>query len=249
MNELVEKKVRSAKVFRICLLILLALAIASFAAMGVVDKMEVVILPAMLFLNALWICGVLYYAKMHPLMSSIKWLERLGASNVVEDIPVDAPTLPKSKIHCGRWALFSKKPCAIIPYAQVAWVHLYERRAYGVAVEKAIIIYAKDGRKFALNADEYEFRWLLENYIIPQSPDIIIGYGAEQKARFKQLNPKAANAEKRLKRIGGIALMAFGAFLLVVGLVNQAIIGPGLVIVIGLLGAGAGLFFAGRKNS
>lgn len=248
MSELLEKKTKSAKVFRICLMALLVLAVGSFVAMGLLDNIKVVIAPAMLFINAFWISGVVYYASVHPFMSSTKWLKSMGLQSVADDIVLDRPTLPQSKIYCGQRALFCKKPCAIIPYAQIAWVHLYERQAYGIAVEKAVIIYTKDGKKFALNSDADEFRWLLENYIIPQSPNIVIGYGAEQKARYKQLNPEAANAGKKVKKIWGIVLMILGAFLLTVGLINQTIIGPGLVIVLGLLGSGGALFLAGKKK-
>ncbi len=194
MSELIEKKIKSAKVFRICLIALLVLAVGSFVVMGFLDNIEVVITPAMLFMNAFWISGVVYYASIHPFMSSIKWLESMGLQNVADDILLDRPTLPRSKIYCGQQALFCKKPCAIIPYAQIAWVHLYESRAYGIAVEKAVIIYTKAGKKFALNSNVDEFKWLLENYIIVHSPSVIIGYGAEQKARYKQL--MQANKQK-----------------------------------------------------
>ena len=247
MSAFLEKKIKSAKVFRISLLVIAVLWIGSFLVMPHLE-FEVYYPMVMLLTTAVIICGIVYLASYMPFVSSVKWLENKGLENVTDDIILDRPTLPRSKIYCGQRALFSKKPCAIIPYAQIAWVYLYERRAYGIAVEKAVIIYTKDGKKFALNSNADEFRWLLENYIIVHSPDIVIGYGAEQKARYKQRNPEAANAGKKVKRVWGIVLMILGAFLLTVGLINQTIISPGLVIILGILGAGVVLFLTGREK-
>lgn len=248
MRELIEKKFHSAKVFRIILLLLLLLSIGTFVAMGFAEHMEPLIGPAMLFLNAFWISGVVYYAKFYPILSSVKWLAQIGLPNVADDIILEQPTLPQSKIFCGYYALFSKKTCVIIPYGQIAWAHLYERRTYGITVEKAVILYTKDGKKFSLNADVDEFKWLLENYIIPQSPNIILGYGAEQKKRFKQCTPEAVKASKKVKRIWGIVLMILGLGLLIAALVNQATVDPGLLIILSIFGAGAALFVAGNKK-
>lgn len=248
MSDFIEKKFKSDKVFRICLLILLILTIVAYTSMGFVEEIELVIIPATLMANALWISGVIYFTSFLPFLNSVKRLKVKGLESLIEDISLERPTLPRSKIYCGQRAFFCKKPCAIIPYSEVAWVYLYERRAYGIAVEKSVIIYTKDGKKCALNSNSDEFKWLLENYIIPQSPSIVIGYGAEQKARYAQLNPEALNSGKKAKKIWGIVLMILGAFLLVVGLINQTIMSPGLVIILGLLGSGIALFLTGNKK-
>lgn len=250
MSEFIEKKLRSAKAFRIYLLVLLIVTIGSFVSMGFIDDVEIVIAPIMLSTNALWISGVIYLASYMPFTGSVKWLKSKGMENVADDIILERPTLPRSKIYCGQRALFCKKPCAIIPYAEIAWVHLYERRAYGIAVEKAVIVYTKDGRKFSLNSNADEFKWLLEKYIIPNSPNIIIGYGAEQKARYKQLNPQSAEAGKKVKRIWGIVLMCIGAafFITLLFTFKQAEIVPVTILILGFLGSGAILYMLGKKK-
>lgn len=247
MSEFIETKISTAKAFRIALLIIAILWMGSFLIMPHLE-FEVYYPIVMLLTTAVITCWIIYLVAYLPFTSSVKWLKSRGLENVADDIILERPTLPRSKIFCGQRALFSKKPCALIPYAEIAWVHLYERRMYGIAVEKAVIIYTKDGKKFSLNANADEFRWLLEKYIIPSSPNIVIGYGAAQKARYKQLNPEAVNAAKKVKRIWGIVLMILGAVLLTVGLINQTIIGPGLVIVLGMLGAGVALFLVGKRK-
>ena len=250
MSEFIEKKLRSAKAFRIYLLVLLILTICSFVSLGFVEEMETMIAPSMLLANALWISGVIYLASYIPFTSSVKWLKEKGMENVADDIILERPTLPRSKIYCGQRALFCKKPCAIIPYSEIAWVHLYERRAYGIAVEKAVIVYTKDGKKFSLNSNADEFQWLLENYIVKHSPNLIIGYGAEQKARYKQLNPQSAEAGKKVKRIWGIVLMCIGAafFITLLFTFKQAEIVPVIILILGFTGSGALLYMLGKKK-
>ena len=78
MSEFIEKKLRSAKVFRIYLLVLLILTVCSFVSLGFIEDMEVVIAPVMLLTNALWISGVVYLASFMPFTSSVKWLKNKG---------------------------------------------------------------------------------------------------------------------------------------------------------------------------
>jgi len=128
--------------------------------------------------------------------------------------------------------------------------NLYERRAYGIAVEKAVIVYTKDGKKFSLNSNADEFQWLMENYIVKHSPNLIIGYGAEQKARYKQLNPQSAEAGKKVKRIWGIVLMCIGAafFITLLFTFKQAEIVPVIILILGFSGSGVILYMLGKKK-
>ncbi len=250
MSEFIEKKLKSAKAFRIYLLVLLMINIGFSVSWGFVEEMETMIGPSILLSNALWISGVIYLVSYMPFTSSVKWLKSKKMENVADDIILESPTLPRSKIYCGQKALFCKKPCVIIPYSEIVWVHLHETRAYGIAVEKAVVVYTKDGKKFSLNSNADEFKWLLEHYIIPNSPNIILGYGAEQKARYKQLNPQSAEVGKKVKRIWGIVLMCIGAAFLITMIINikTADIVPGTIIILGAFGVGVALYLTGKKQ-
>lgn len=250
MSDFIEKKLKSVQAFRIYLLVLLIFTLCSFIAIGFVEETEPMILTAILLTAVLLISGILYLGLFTPFMHSIKMLRSKGMENIAEDITLDRPTLPRSKIYCGQRALFCKKPCTIIPYSEIAWVHLYERQAYGIAVDKAIIVYTKEGKKFSLNANADEFQWLLENYIAKNSPNLIVGYGAEQNARYLQLNPQAAEAGKKVKRIWGIVLMCIGAALLIAMIVNikTAEIVPLTIMILAVLGAGIALYMVGKKK-
>lgn len=247
MRDLIEKKLTTARILLIFVLLSAALFIGSMVLLAFLPISAV---APVIFLSCLllYVIGLIYLIGYLPFVRSVKWLRQKGLEDVADDINSDKPTLPRSRIFCGQKALFSKKPHVILPYSQIAWVYLYERRSYGIVVEKAVIVFTKDGRKYSLNADAEEFKWMLKLYIIPNAPGVILGYGAEQKHLYKQRNPEAANAGKRAKTIWGIVLMALGAELLVVGLVNNTLLGPPLVMVSGLLAGGCILLTLGKRK-
>ena len=55
-------------------------------------------------------------------------------------------------------------------------------KAYGITVAKQVHIYCRNGKHFILRADVEEIKWLLEF-----NPNIIIGYGFEQKKQYKAI--------------------------------------------------------------
>lgn len=248
MSQFIEKKRKEAKVLKIILPILTAMWFGSFF---LINNLEfAVAYPIVMLLGVAFLtCVIIYFASYMPFLSGVKWLEERGLEGVADDIILEKPTLPRSKIYCGQRALFSKKPYAIIPYSEIAWVYLYERRTNGILVEKAFILYTKDGKKFTLNAHEDEFKWLLENYIIPNSPNVVIGYGAKQKAQYKQLNPEWAKAGKKVKKIWGIVLMSLGIIFMILLIINfkEAKLVPVTILILGCLSSGLILYRIGKK--
>lgn len=249
MNEFIEKKLRTAKVFRIYLLGLLITTIGSFVSMGVIDDVGLVMVLIAFSTSTLGVSGIIYLALYMPFTGSMKWLKGKGMENVADDIILERPTLPRSKIYCGQRALFCKETNVIIPYAEIAWVYLYVRTS-SIVVEKTVIVYTKDGRKFSLSYNADEYNWLLAKYFIPNASDIIIGFGAEQKALYKQLNPQSAEAGKRVKKIWGIVLMCIGAAFFITLLFNfkNARIVPLIILILSSLGSGAILYMHGKNK-
>lgn len=248
MQDLISKRLAGTKVILVLFLISIALYIGSFIVLLYLPS--IVSTPVIIALTyAVLALGLIYFIAWLPFANSIKRLQQMGLENIADDIDPKTPTLPRSKLFCGQRAFFCKKPYVIIPYAQVAWVYLYERKAYGViTVEKAVILFTKDGHKYTLRADTNEFKWLLENYIILHAPQIVLGYGARQKKLYKQRNPEAVQASNRKKVAWGLALMAFGAFLLVIGLINNTLMNPQLIIIGISLISGCILLILGKKK-
>lgn len=54
-------------------------------------------------------------------------------------------------------------------------------KAYGITVAKQVHIYCRNGKHFILRADVEAIKRLLENCLLKFNPNIIIGYGFEQK--------------------------------------------------------------------
>lgn len=184
-------------------------------------------------------------------MSNLKWLKEKGIEHIADDISLEQPTLPRSKIYCGRQSFFCKKPCAIIPYSEVAWVYLYERKFYGIiTMEKSVIIYTKDGKRFAVSWRDDEFKWLLENFIIRYSPNVVLGFGAEQKKRYRELNPSHSEENKKYKRLWGIVLIAIAIVfaILMIAFKETADISTLLIFIISFAISGVVLYMLGNKK-
>ena len=221
MSEYILKREKSAKTFKIIVLALFVAYVILFIipAAGIVE-FDSLVIPIAVLPTVLFVLAIVYYVVFHPVMSSISWLKENNYINTADDIVLDRPTLPKSKIFCGKNALFCNKPFAIIPYSEIGWVHLYVRKTNGITVEKAVIVYTRDGKKFSLRSDENEFQWLLENYIVKYSPNTVIGYGKEQKMRYRQLNPNYKIAKSKTMKKVGIAFLCIAAFFFIMGIVN-----------------------------
>jgi uncharacterized membrane protein HdeD (DUF308 family) len=253
MENAINKKIKREKYYIIslivsaigfvCSLILLSTPLLS-------DNFLIILSLFTVFLIALWTIGVLYVSHYFTFKKTLKTLREKGLEDVVNDIDLEKPIFPKSKIFCGEKALFSKNPWAIIPFSEIAWTYMYVRRTNGFVVERAMIIYTKENKKYTLSADEIAFKFLLISHIVKNSPNVIVGYGAEQKYEYGKICPEYIEGPKRLKRIGGIALMCLGAVLLISAIFN---FNPDnllpLIIIISLtLGGGLFLFLTGSKE-
>ena len=182
MKDKILSKIKIAKSFRIFLIILAALCFFSMVIIPMLDIDYMGIYFLLFF--ALVISGYVYLISFQPIVKSAKCIEIAGLENTVDDIPAN-PTLPKSKIYCGSKAFFSKKPFTVIPYSEIAWVYMQVNKAYGITVAKQVHIYCRNGKHFILRADVEEIKWLLENCLLKFNPNIIIGYGFEQKKQYK----------------------------------------------------------------
>ena len=197
MHELIEKRLKAAKV---CLIATIVLGVAFLGAIALISVLmedlgpEVCVPVVMIFGWGFFICLIVYFTKYFAFTRSVRRLSDLGLEHIADDVNLERPTLFRSKIYCGEKAFFCKKPYVILPYGDVLWAYLYERRVYGIPVEKSVILFTRYGKKFQINAHPDEFKWMLERYIIPQSPELILGYGGLQAQRYKQL--KQAYKEK-----------------------------------------------------
>lgn len=247
MQELIQKKLKMAAIFRICIAVLAVVSVVSIPLTGVVD-MDVIMPVVLVSVNALWICALVYFQKTRPFVMGAKRLAECGGENIADDISLDLPTLPRTQIYCGKRAFYCQKTGVLLPYSEIAWVYKYEKRTNGFVTERAVILRTKDGKSFRLPQLDDEINWLLSNYIIPNSPDLIIGYGAEQKRRYVQLNPDPVMAANKLKRIWGAVLVALGAVLTVVAVVNGTLVSDGGIIILGFIIGGITLIVLGNRK-
>lgn len=196
MQKLIKRKKISAKVVLILAWISVA-ACWSCLELSYSDLELDLFWPGFFSMVAMIAVWVIYIKRYLNFSRSMNMLHKLGLENAADDINLNRPSLPRSEIYCGQQAFLSKQPYAIIPYSQIAWTYLYKHRLNGFTIDKSVIIVSKSGQRFFLHADFDEYKWLLEHYIIPVVPGIVLGYGDQQKQLYIERNPQAAKLDKK----------------------------------------------------
>lgn len=199
MREIIEKKVKSAKIIRSALIAISAAYIPFLLLVTKLQFMSDAMIALLALSPTVLFIAVTYSIYFHPIIKSEKLLSGKDHEYIVDDISLtSAPTLPRSKIYCGAQVIYSKKPCVIIPYAEIAWVYVSVKKVYGITVRKDVNVFCRDGAKFLLMAKTDEFQWLLEKYISRFSPDLIVGYGPQQKRMYKQIKKAYKQCEQNM---------------------------------------------------
>lgn len=252
MREYLEKKHQTAKGWLITLIVSVAVFIASIFV-AVSDKSgatETAFLP--LITGAVMYTVFCIFLICHlPVLMNYAYLEKKELLDIANDISLDAPpSIAKAKIYCGRKALYSKKARTVVPYSQIVWAHRYERSVNGITVERALILYTAEGKKFSVPCTEDEAKWLLGTHLLPACPNMILGFGAEQKKRYKNEYPLSQKPKKLAQRVWGIILIVLGVAYLTMLIINikEAKIVDASLVAAGHLIGGAVLFTLGSRK-
>jgi hypothetical protein len=111
MREFLEKKVHDEKIVRYMMLAFFALFFICTAFIPILDEavgvgvlVAIVMLPFVIGFTFL----VIYYAKFYYFVKGYKQLVDAGMLDYVDDINLNEPTFAKSKLYCGRKALYCK---------------------------------------------------------------------------------------------------------------------------------------------
>ncbi|MBR4050462.1 MAG: hypothetical protein IKK09_08180 [Clostridia bacterium] len=191
MKEYIERKIKAEKIFRVFLIVAF---LAFFGMIFILDTSNEWLFIGSYLLCMVWVISIFVYLIKYLLWTKVsRELKNYDWQETVSDISLDKPTLPKSKIYCGRKAFYSQKSKMVIPYHQIVWIYYKVQHFYGLPVSKQVIIHTRSGNRFILEADNNEFAWLLENLIVPFSPGVVIGFGSEQKKRYKEIRKAEIN--------------------------------------------------------
>lgn len=190
MIELIEKKKRKAKVTGIISLVFLAILVIGMT-FGATCESEAFLIIGILFgTYGFVITGIIYLVN-NLFIRNLKWLTRLGKEHTIEDIDLTTPYIKSAKLYLGSEALYSKKDHIMIPYSEVAWVYSYVMTNRYVPIPTYYtVIHTKDRKKFMLYCSVDKMKDVIEGRFIPNNSNLVLGFGKNQKKRYKELNPK-----------------------------------------------------------
>lgn len=183
------KKLKTAKILRITMIVL---AVVSVLGIMMFTFSEIFVYLAIIAIDLIFPVGIIYFISYNSVAKCAKWFRDTDSEHVFDDIPPN-PTLPKSRAYCGSKCIVFKKPFVVIPYYEIAWVYIQVTKAYGITMSKQVHIYCLSGAHFFIKADASEVEWLLENYLLRLNPNIILGYGYEQKRQYRELKKNYNN--------------------------------------------------------
>ena len=185
MKEKIEKRAKSAKTFKIILFVLLGLCVIFCIAMLIP-----VFAIGILLLLVLW---CIYLSKFSPALRNSKWLQSKGYTNAADEFTVTMPKYNKSKVVCGTKSMLLENVCVVLPYAEIAWMYIEVRKLYGlIPTGRSILIFTRDGNSYyAPGGNVDELRAMLTEHILRANPNVLVGFGAEQQKKYKEI--KAAN--------------------------------------------------------
>ena len=96
------------------------------------------------------------------------------------------PELKENGIYCGDNALYTTKENLLIPYDDFSWSYYLITRLYIFIKIKRAVICFKNGKAVKIKCSEEEYMYIMNKYIIPRVPDILIGYNAENIKEYRR---------------------------------------------------------------
>lgn len=182
MEGLIARKHRQAKASLIFVLTTSALWVVSLLPIPELaksDRVTFILLSTYLMIPGM----IVLFARYLPLKRALKSIAEMGMDH--SDIDPEAYSLPHCKISCGSQGFYCKKPFALIPYDQILWIYLHRQSINGIPAGTSLKLRTREGKEYTLPHRDSESKLLLEKYILPHAPDIILGYGAEQKHLYE----------------------------------------------------------------
>ncbi|MGN0572857.1 MAG: hypothetical protein ACI4IX_02850 [Acutalibacteraceae bacterium] len=140
---------------------------------------------------------LIYVVFFKPSVKNIKSMKKREIEDIADDIDLGEPDLPKTKIYCGDHAMILNNPRVIVPYADIAWIYFSVQVINGIEFAgKQVNLYCKDGTHYTFPASGAEIQELIDEVIVAFSPDLITGFGAEQRREYYQVKKAYKNAVK-----------------------------------------------------
>lgn len=237
MAKHIKKLLIRSKIF---LSVLIISAITSFLALLFFPKGNISVLYSIsavsniLFLISLYF----YYIKYRLLGSCVNTLKKENIEYYMDEISLDTPTLPISKIYCSECTFFAKIPYVIVPFSHVAWAKELNIEQYR--------IYLKNGKSFVLKLGRKE-KDTFFGYVRHANPSFIQNTSRDMEKEYYRKYPEALKHKKHVRTIWGIVLIAVAFLFFLITYFNHTIATNNLCFEAVLIIAGTILMVSGKE--
>lgn len=187
MRKLFEKLPQQKKRSVICAMVFLALFLLPWV-LPLEDLYKLLVSMVLLIPLGLAVDG---YWKAHKRQKNYEWLLEVADDSILDSFDLENYST-RPNVYVSPKALFDNDPYLVLPYSKVVWVYKQLINVKGRVVGQNAIFCSKDGKKVSLPCDDEAFQRILLYYVLPQSPDVMIGYSKENLKKYNQMKREKA---------------------------------------------------------
>ena len=196
MIEKIKAKQKQAPILKLTgtIITTVALIIMTFMLLSGEDFAIPIAVSIVVFMYSGIILLIIYFAKYYVFEKNMRMLSKCEKSleELISEIE-NSVNIPGTKIICTENALIFENQKWVIPYESIVWVYKnIVKGAYGlITVETNIIIHTTTGEKFKINGiSDAALLWLIDHFRHRFYKDFILGYGALQYKKFKEITKR-----------------------------------------------------------
>ncbi|MBQ2881273.1 MAG: hypothetical protein IJE40_03300 [Clostridia bacterium] len=188
MRNLVDEMLKKEKKWRIVLIATTAVCLCLFFSFLAVENGA----GAFFAILALIVVGFIYLSSFTRLRN-YKWFLKVSENPdaVLNSFNIDMNSYTKAnKVYLGDKALFHNYTFYIIPYSEIAWVYIKNTSVNYSTQVQTTVIRTRDGKLIEIPCNAESLSMIVQNYLIPQSPGVLVGFTNENGKLYSQMVKK-----------------------------------------------------------
>lgn len=110
------------------------------------------------------------------LLSANDRLNRDGDKMLTSETPPRHAEFRSGRLYCGEEAFYSGKDGVLLFYDEILWIYKSLDKVTGISVGESNNFCTRDGRVVRIRMSEKDLNALINKYIYPAQPQLIVGY-------------------------------------------------------------------------
>ena len=113
-------------------------------------------------------------------------LNHEGDLNLTSEEPPSRVEFHSGGIFCGQEALYSKRDRRLLFYDEILWIYKSLDKVTGVSMGESKFFCTRDGHHYRMHMSEKDMNSLINKYIYPAQPKLILGYSPLNQSEYER---------------------------------------------------------------